>query len=128
MVNHPSFGRRVTIQSQSRMARTKVEGDEQGGNAASGKAPLESPLQLFPASPDLPSVEQELLEWRRGRQGFKVPWRPLSLMASLCFGIASLVLPASVNDNVQWLLYGLMAAGLYAGFSKRRRQANRPPA
>jgi hypothetical protein len=126
VVNHPSFGRRVT-QSQSPMARTKVEADEQGGNAASGRAALESPLQPFPASPNLPSVEQELLEWRQGRQGFKVPWRPLSLMASLCFGIASFVLPDSVNDNVQWLLYALMAASLYAGFSKRRRQADRPP-
>jgi hypothetical protein len=127
VVSQPSFGRRVTVQSQSRIARIKVEAVKQGGNAASGETPLESPLQPFPANPGLPSVEQELLEWRRGRQGFKVPWRPLSLMASLCFGIASLVLPASLNDNVQWLLYALMAASLYAGFSKRRRQANRPP-
>jgi len=45
-------------------------------------------------------------------------------MASLCFGIASLVLPDWVNDNVQWLLYALMAASLYVGFSKRRRRAD----
>ena len=52
-----------------------------------------------------------------------MPWRQLSVMASLCFGLASLVLPEWVNDNVQWLLYALMAASLYAGFSKRRGEA-----
>lgn len=44
-------------------------------------------------------------------------------MATLCFGIASLVLPDSVNDNVQWLLYALMAASLYAGFRNRRERS-----
>jgi hypothetical protein len=42
-------------------------------------------------------------------------------MATLCFGIASFALPDSVNDNVQWLLYALGAASLYAGFRKRQR-------
>jgi len=40
-------------------------------------------------------------------------------MASLCFGIASLVLPDSVNENLDWLLYGLMTASLYSGLSRR---------
>jgi hypothetical protein len=52
-----------------------------------------------------------------------MPWRQLSLVASLCFGIASFALPDSVNDNVQWLLYALMAASAYAGFSKRRKKS-----
>jgi hypothetical protein len=72
----------------------------------------------------LPSVDQELEEWRRTRKhGFRMPWRQLSLVASLCFGIASFALPDSVNDNVQWLLYALMAASAYAGFSKRRKKS-----
>lgn len=66
------------------------------------------------------SVDDELREWRRGRKGFRIPWRPLSLMASLCFGIASFVLPDSVNDAVQWLLYVLMAASFIAGITARR--------
>ena len=37
--------------------------------------------------------------------------------------IASFVLPDSVNDAVQWTLYGLMAAGIYAGSSGRRTGA-----
>jgi hypothetical protein len=73
------------------------------------------------ASPD----DDELRQWKQARkQNLKIPWRPLSLMATLCFGIASFVLPDSVNDNVQWLLYALAAASLYAGFRKRRRHTN----
>ena len=41
-------------------------------------------------------------------------------MASLSFGIASLVLPDNVNASVDWLLYALMAASFCAGFIKRR--------
>jgi len=124
VVNHPSFGRRVAGQSQSRIGWTEAEAGKESRNAASGEAALESPSLPSPANSGSLSVDQELDEWRRGRQGFTVPWRPLSLMASLCFGIASFVLPDSVNDNVQWLLYALMAASLYVGFSKRRRGAN----
>jgi len=71
---------------------------------------------------EFPSLDDELREWKLARKrNFEIPWRPLSLMATLCFGIASLALPDSVNDNVQWLLYALAAASLYAGFRKRRR-------
>ncbi len=71
---------------------------------------------------EAPSVEQELREWNEARkQRSKIPWRQLSFMASLCFGIASVVLPESTNDSVQWVLYALMAASLYAGFAKRRK-------
>ncbi len=53
------------------------------------------------------------------RRPFKWPWRQLALMASLCFGIASFVLPDSVNDQMDWVLYGLMALSAYAGLSRR---------
>jgi hypothetical protein len=82
--------------------------------------------RLLPAATkaESPSLDQELREWKQARRSnFKVPWRQVSLMASLCFGIASFVLPDSVNDNVQWLLYALTAASLCAGFSRRRRKA-----
>ena len=65
------------------------------------------------------SLEEELREWKRQRS-FQIPWRPLSWMASLSFGIASLVLPDNVNASVDWLLYALMAASFCAGFIKRR--------
>ena len=90
-------------------------------------APIQTPVR--PPSPppvktDFPPRDEDKEDWEEERKhGFKLPWRQLSLMASLCFGIASFVLPEEVNDNVQWLLYGLIAASLYAGFSKPRRQA-----
>jgi hypothetical protein len=102
---------------------------------------IETVTQAAKVQPAAPSVEwpvrsseknefaaphdDELRQWKQARrQNFEIPWRPLSLMATLCFGIASFVLPDSVNDNVQWLLYALAAASLYAGFRKRRRSAN----
>ena len=63
--------------------------------------------------------DPELEEWKRAR-GWHPPWRQISLMASLCFGIGSLVLPGTVNDAVQWILYALAGASLYAGLRKRR--------
>ncbi|HEY1961779.1 MAG TPA: hypothetical protein VGG69_05130 [Rhizomicrobium sp.] len=78
---------------------------------------------LLPASPDeWPSVEDELYEWKRTR-GTKIPWTQLSLMASLCFGIGSFVLPDSVNSGVQWLLWGLAATSAYVWFTNRRAKA-----
>ncbi|MEO6839504.1 MAG: hypothetical protein ABI192_01940 [Bradyrhizobium sp.] len=85
---------------------------------------IERPVR-WPEKSEFSSLDDELREWKLARKrNFEIPWRPLSLMATLCFGTASFVLPDSVNDNVQWLLYALAAASLYAGFRKRRRQAN----
>jgi hypothetical protein len=53
------------------------------------------------------------------KRRFKMPWRQLALMASLCFGAASLVLPDTLNNELDWLLYGLMAVSAYVGFGNR---------
>jgi len=50
-----------------------------------------------------------------------MPWRQLSLMAGLCFGIGSFVLPDSVNGVTDWVLYGLMAMSFIAGLSGKRK-------
>ena len=52
-------------------------------------------------------------------------------MASLCFGIASFVLPDLVNSNVDWLLWGLsiMSAGLwYSNRQKKKKKELTSPA
>ena len=68
-------------------------------------------------------VDHELEAWKQARkQRSRIPWTQLNLMASLCFGVASFVLPDSVNDNVDWLLYALMAASFYAGARRWWRQ------
>jgi hypothetical protein len=72
------------------------------------------------------SPDEELQAWKaeRQRERFsRIPWRQISLMAGLCFGIAGFVLPDSVNDSVEWLLYALMAASFVAGLARRRRIA-----
>jgi len=66
-----------------------------------------------------PSIDDELDAWKQQRR-YRVPWKQLCLMASICFGIASLVLPDDVNRAVNWLLYGLTAMSLYAWYSGRR--------
>jgi len=73
-----------------------------------------------PTVPEETSIDDELREWKRSRKsGFKIPWRQLSLMASLCFGLASFVLPEPVNGDVQWLLFALTAASFCAWVAKR---------
>lgn len=75
-----------------------------------------------PASPAPPSVEDEIEAWKMERRGFtRFPWRQLSLMAGLSFGLASFVLPQSVNDAVAWPLYLLSGLGFWAGLRKRKR-------
>jgi hypothetical protein len=67
-----------------------------------------------------PSVDDEVREWKKSR-GFTFPLKPIALMASLSFGIASFVLPADINAWAEWPLYGLSAASLYVGFRRKAR-------
>ena len=72
-----------------------------------------------------PPIDAEFQEWKKARKRHSgLPWRQLSLMASVCFGVASLVLPDSVSDTLDWVLYGLMAASAYAGLSRRWSMAS----
>ena len=88
-------------------------------------------LLEVPSNPPAPSVRQlisrqtddELKNWKQARrQNYRMPWRQLSFLATLFFGIASLALSDTVNENVQWVLYALMAASLISGFTARRRK------
>jgi hypothetical protein len=86
-------------------------------------APTTAAISLPVPVSALPSVEDELEEWKRARGHlFLFPWRQLSLMAGLCFGVASFILPASVNDVVQWPLYILAAISFYVGLRKRKNK------
>ena len=69
-------------------------------------------------------VADELRAWKKSR-GPSPYLKPLALAASLCFGVASLALPAAVNDWVQYPLYALSAASLYAGFRRKRIAATK---
>ena len=67
------------------------------------------------------AFDEELLAWKQARKR-QIPWGALSLMASLCFGIASFVLPDSINNMVNLLLYALSAMSFWVWFSKRREK------
>jgi hypothetical protein len=120
VVNQQSFGRRINPQQQPRQTRGAAEFDAPMPSVELADGAGSKHL-LPPAETEAPSIDDELREWKQSRnQSLKIPWRPLSFMASLCFGIASFVLPDSVNDGVQWLLYALIAISLFAGLAKRR--------
>jgi hypothetical protein len=110
-----TFGQRALQQSSASQAKPPPsieppEANVEPSTAALTRIPVEGP-----------SVEDELHEWKRWRKkGFQIPWRQLFVMAGLCFAIASFVLPDSVSDDLQWLLYALAAASFYAGFRKRK--------
>ncbi len=122
MVNHRSFGRRGNPQPP--LVRS-MQANETVAQATGVEPPgpsLERPVRL-PENKEFASLDDDLRQWKLARkQNFQIPWRSLSLMATLCFGVASFVLPDSVNDDLRWLLYALMAASLYVGFFRHRRR------
>ncbi len=119
MVHQTTLGRRTTLQRQYLRATERLDPVPPGTKSAFAETSVD---QSSVAQREIgsPHIDHELREWKHARkQRSKIPWRQLSLMASLCFGIVSFVLPDSVNENLDWLLYGMMAAILYAGVSRR---------
>jgi hypothetical protein len=106
------------------------------GRRTAGAKPVPAPLPVMskfsrpgnatvPAAPPASvSLEEELKAWKKTR-GPSRHLKLLALTASLCFGIASFVLPAAVNDWVQYPLYALSVASLYAGFRRGRITADK---
>jgi len=111
-MDRPAFGRRGLVQS----ARSPVL------VASPARQPRTEPAGVRLDAPPAESVEEELRAWKEQR-AFVIPWKQLSLMASICFGLATFVLPDSVGDVVDWLLYGLSAASFYFWFTGRRSRA-----
>ena len=75
---------------------------------------VEQPVVLPETPKFFPLVDDDFREWKRARKpNFHTLWRPLLLTATICFGIASLILPDSVNDAVDWLLYAMTGVSLY---------------
>jgi hypothetical protein len=95
------------------------------------EARVEAVAQPAPSQPDPafslemeagPDIDAELRQWKAQRT-FQIPWRQISLMASICFGVASFVLPDSVNASVDWVLYGLSAMSFYVWLSGRLKKS-----
>lgn len=115
-----TFGRRVRTQQPVQQAAAPVQDTVSPDSMEAGETPVQAIEPFFAGL----SPEEELEQWkaeRRRERLSRIPWRQLSLMAGLCFGLAGLVLPDSVNDAASWLLFGLMAAALYAGSARPRK-------
>jgi hypothetical protein len=111
-----TFGRRTQTSAPKAHPPVPVKFSRPGAPAVKAELavpPVESALAA-------PSVDDELLQWKKSR-GRNFPIKPLALMASLCFGIASFALPKDINDEVQYPLYALSAASLYIGFRRKRQ-------
>lgn len=114
MANAPSFGRRTRVQRAEQNRRVVAR---EALNTARAEQ-----IVLTPAEPAPPSdIDRELAEWKRAR-GVRVPWRQISLIASLSFGIAYFVLPDSVNDAVGWVLVALSIASFVNGVVPRGKK------
>ncbi|HXW64986.1 MAG TPA: hypothetical protein VEK74_07885 [Burkholderiaceae bacterium] len=120
-MKHRSFGRRGEPQRQLSPSVGAIEAVAQSTRIDSTDRSVVRRV-LLSEQPEFSSLDDDLREWKLARkQNFEVPWRPLSLLAVLFFGIASFALPDSVNDIVQWPLYALAAASFYVGFRRRRK-------
>jgi hypothetical protein len=118
MIAQRAFGRRTSPQRQPLRAGPKL--DLSAPEANPGLADIPAQTAFLQKEIALPHPSDEAHDRdQSAKRSFKMPWRQLSLMASLCFGIASLVLPDSINDELDWPLYALMALSAYAGLSKR---------
>jgi len=118
MAPRQAFGRRVSPQALPASPRRAPVQPLQASQPVGAEvaAPTGMP-------DDQPSLDAELSAWKQERGSrFKMPWSQLSLMASLCFGIASLVLPDSVNSKVNWLLWGLTIMAAWVWYSNRRKK------
>ena len=118
MPSRQTFGRRVS--QQAPLPRPQPAPLAQVPRPDPAPA-VPAPASIVSAEPDADSVTDELKEWQaQRRKAFRIPWRQLYVMAGLCFGVASCVLPDSINDAAQWPLGALMLASFYAGWRKRK--------
>jgi hypothetical protein len=118
--SRPAFGRRTTPQAQAAPPKPAVR--------AAQPVATPAPAVITAGVPQDVSFDHELQAWKKSRgSNFNIPWRQVYLMASLCFGIASFVLPDSVNDDVDYLLWGLMAMSAYAWFASRKKKTAAGP-
>ena len=105
-----SFGRRASKSQAASSAPASALPGFMRGEA--------SPPQAA-AAPAMDPVDAEIREWKKTRRS-NFPIRLLALVASVSFGVASIALPAQINEWAQWPLFALSGASLYAGFRRRK--------
>jgi hypothetical protein len=115
------FGRRTPVAAPSQLERRAVS-PMPAAPSEEAAIPSVEPAGAVSA----PALDEELRAWQRERlKGLpaRLPLRQLSLMASLSFGVASFVLPDSINDDASWFLYILTGASAIAWLSTWKRKS-----
>lgn len=116
------FGRRVSFELRPPRPGEEPRAASLPAGVALAQPSIDrAPLALGAAASARDDELRDRREARRRR--YQVPWRQVFLIASLCFGIAAFVLPDAVSDDLNWLLYGLMAASFLAGIRRRHQGA-----
>jgi hypothetical protein len=115
-----TFGRRPQREQQRPEAALA-----QVGSVSSVEDATQPPSLLPPPSERVVDVDRELEEWKaarkRHKRSFREPWRTLSIVCTLGFGLSSWLLPDSVADVAQLVTGGLGAASLFAGLRGKPR-------
>jgi len=122
MADQTTFGRRTTPSRHTARGAEVRQPPETASNALHGEPLDERSRELLRhiASPPIDADAAEFHEWKKARKRHSgLPWRQISLMASVSFAVGSLVLPDSAGATLDWILYGLAAASAYAGLSRR---------
>lgn len=113
----PAFGRRVIPQAAPAAALRPARVAE-----PAAPPPVIAQPQATVSAEEI-SVDQDVAAWKAARGSkFVMPWRQIYLMASLCFGIASFVLPDSVNDSVDYLMWALCGLSAFAWYNGRKKK------
>jgi hypothetical protein len=116
------FGRRTPQQAFSQTITKPPM--SRGESFAERRAQVERP-GLGSTAAKTHSIEDELLEWKQARRhNYRLPWRQISLMASVSFGIGYFVLPDSVNQIAEWPLVALAILSFVSSFSRQPTQKN----
>lgn len=80
------------------------------------------PAEFLMAPPDDDEVARDIAEWKSKRKirkrSFREPWRTLSIVSGIGFGLSFWLLPDSVANIAQLVTLGLTAAAFFAGFRK----------
>ena len=118
-----NFGRRPTADEPRRVSRPLIVKEIR----------TEEPPPVATAAvmnDDIPDVDREVREWnaarKQQRRQFREPWRTLSIVTTVGFGISFWLLPDSVANVVQYITGALALASFFAGLRGNWRRAPIP--
>ncbi len=124
MASQKSFGRRATSQRMNAPEPAAAVRIAAATDIVAASEAAPAPLAMAVDGGQNVDVDRELEEWKATRKlhkrSFREPWRTLTIVATVGFGVSSWLLPDSVADVAQLVTGGLGAASFFAGFRIRQ--------